>query len=117
MYILFVSAGGVFVAWLLAWAFASLDKIRLNAETRREISKMYSDKNLAKMEYDLAFYDGDLYSRRTRSESAKQVTIEDVFNGGDEEQEEEDELSRFYPIAEAHDKTAVGHYDPESAND
>lgn len=117
MYILFVSAGGVFVVWLLAWAFASLDKLRRNSETRREISRMYGDVNLAKMEYDLAFYDGDLYSRRARSDSAKQVTIEDVFNGGESEQEEEDELSRFNPIGEVRDKTVVGHYDPESAND
>lgn len=117
IYILFVCAGGVFTVLFFALAFESLEHWKRNSHTKRDILKMYGDSNLAKMEYDLAFYDGDLYSRRNRNDSAKQVTIEDMFREDGGDREEEDELTRFYPIAEAGEQVVVGHYDPESADE
>ncbi len=116
LYILFVCAGGVFVVLLLALMLASIEGWRRNSDIRKELSKTYGDKNIAKMEYDIAFYDGDLYARGSRSDSAKQVTFDDVF-GGDEDEGEEDELSRFKPIGETHSNVVVGHYDPETSNE
>ncbi len=115
LYILFVVSGGVFVVLMLALFFFSLEQWKSNSNTRNRIAEMYGDENIAKMEYDLAFYDGDLYSRRARSDSAKQVTFDDVFSGRAEESGEIDELTRFNPIAEAEDKVIVGRYDPETS--
>ncbi len=116
LYILFVSAGGVFLFFLFAFLLMNIENWKHNMRTKRDISKAYNDENLAKMEYDLAFYDGDLYSRRSHAELAKQVTIDDVLSGEADSTEEVDELSRFNPIEEVKDNSVVGLYDPESVN-
>ena len=117
LYIIFVSAGGVFLFFLFAFVLMRIETWKHDLRTKREIYKTYSDKNLAKMEYDLAFYNGDLYSRNAHADLAKQVTIDDVLSGEAESKEEEDELSRFNPIGEVKENVAVGHYNPESVND
>ncbi len=117
LYILFVSAGGVFLFILFAFLLANIETWKHNMKTKRDISKAYSDENLAKMEYDFAFYDGDLYDRKSRNDLAKQVTIDDVLSGEAEDSAELDDLSRFNPIEEVKDNTVVGHYDPESVGD
>ena len=117
LYILFVSAGGVFLVLLFAYFLVGIESLRYKAKTKKNIHKAYNDKNLAKIEYDCAFYDGDLYSREHSSEHAKQVTIDEVLSGEAEGKDEEDELSRFYPIEEVHENVVIGHYDPESVTD
>lgn len=117
LYILFVSAGGVFFVLLFAYTFFGIKSRWYKSKTKRDISKAYNDKNLSKMEYDFAFYNGDLYSRDNHDKLAKQVTIDDVLSGEAESSEEVDELSRFNPIEEVKENVVVGNYDPESIND
>jgi len=117
LYVLFVSAGGVFLFFLFAYILVRIETAKKNMETKRRIFKSYSDKNLAKMEYDFAFYNGDLYSRDSVDDLVKQVTIDDVLSGEADSRQEEDELSRFNPIEEVKENVVVGHYNPESVND
>lgn len=117
IYIVFVAAGGVFVILFFAFVLVNIETWRRGSETKKNIFKAYSDKNLAKMEYDFAFYDGDLYSRESHSDLAQQVTIDDVFSGEAESMEEANELSRFNPIEDVRDNVLVGHYNPEKLDD
>ena len=117
LYILFVSAGGVFLVLLFAYFLVGIDSWRHKVKTKKNIHKAYNDKNLAKIEYDCAFYDGDLYSRDNSNEHAKQVTIDELLSGEAESDDEGDELTRFYPIEEIHENVVVGHFDPESVSD
>ena len=117
LYILFIVAGSVFLFILLAYFAFSIKSWRYRVKLRKDIQKAYNDKNLAKIEYDCAFYDGDLYSREHRSEHAKQVTIDEVLSGEAESEEDWDELSRFNAIEEVQENSVEGHYDPEAVKD
>ena len=117
LYILFIVASGVFLFILFAYFAFSIRSWRYKVKLRRDILKAYNDKDLAKIEYDCAFYDGDLYSREHSSERAKQVTIDEVLSGEAESEEDWDELSRFKPIEEVQEKSVEGPYDPEAVKD
>ena len=116
LYILFVSAGGVFLVLFFALLGVSFRHWSYVRSLKKDILRTYSDKNLAKMEYDFAFYDGES-DHGSHSDSAKQVTIDDVFSGDGEDGDGGDELSRFRPIGEVKDNVVVGNYNPEKSND
>lgn len=111
IYILFICAGAVLLVLFMTFMIVNIETWKHNSQTKKNIHAAYNDKNLAKMEYDFAFYDGDLYGH------AQQVTIDDVFSGSTENGEHVDELSRFKPIKETRDDVVVGNYDPESSSD
>ncbi len=74
-----ISAAGLFALLLLAY-FMNADAAKKNARRKsEELEKAYSDKNLAKMEYDVAVYDDETRKLMDRSRSEAQVTIDDVI--------------------------------------
>ena len=116
-YIVFASAGGVFLLLLIAYLLVSIETWKRKARLRRAILKLYREgKELSKVEYDFAFYDNALHGGDSRAHHAQQVTIDDYVSGETERDDKEDELWRFRPLYDSRESTIVGHYNPEASN-
>ena len=64
---------------LVAAYFMYADKMKKINETKaEELKKAYSDKNLAKMEYDVAVYDEETRKLLTHEKSESQVTMDEI---------------------------------------
>lgn len=116
-YIIFASAGGVFILLLITYLLVSIDRWKRKVRLKRNILKLYREgKELSKVEYDCAFYDNALHGGDSRAHQAKQVTIDDFVGGETEKEDKEDDLWRFRPVYESRESVIVGHYNPESSN-
>ena len=82
IYIVAIAVGGVVLLLFLICVYVIAKKHREQIERRIELEAVYSDPKLAKMEYDIAFYDDDLPRAVTHTED-KQVTIDDVMSDED----------------------------------
>ena len=78
-YILLISAGGVFALLLFIYLIFAIEKAKAAHRSKMNISKAYLPENLQKMEYDVAFYDKNVFSYGYRQEAARQVTIDDIL--------------------------------------
>lgn len=78
IYIVMIFAASLFAVLLLAYIIYACYTKRLNSRKLAELEKAYSDKNLAKMEYDVAVYDEE-----TRNildpKPVTQVTMDEVI--------------------------------------
>lgn len=74
-----ICAGGVFVVLLLSYLVYYFGKRKKLKQKEYELSVAYSDENLTKMEYDLAFYDEEIHKLLRQAEPASQVTIDEVI--------------------------------------
>ncbi len=82
IYIVAIAVGGVVLLLFLICVYVIAKKHREQIERRIELEAVYSDPKLAKMEYDIAFYDDDLPRAVPHTED-KQVTIDDVMSDED----------------------------------
>ncbi len=74
-----ISAGGLFAALLFAYFIYYCSKRKARRRKEYELSVAYSDENLTKMEYDLAFYDEETHKLLRQAEPASQVTIDELI--------------------------------------
>ena len=78
-YIVSIAAGGVFtflfLIWLGVFIYSKVREMQLN----KKIFQMYSDENLAKMEYDFASYDDETARIVAAPHTEGQMTIDDVL--------------------------------------
>ena len=81
-YILLICAGGVFVLLLFIYLIYAIEKLKAEHRNKANIAKAYSPENLSKMEYDVAFYDKNVFHYGYKKEVETQVTIDDIM--GDE---------------------------------
>ena len=79
IFIVAIAVGGVVLLLLLICIYVIAKNHRQAMEKSAELEAVYSDPKLAKMEYDVAFYDDDIL-RSPQSTEDKQVTIEDVMS-------------------------------------
>lgn len=81
-YILLISAGSVFVLLLFIYLIYAIEKAKIEHRNKVNIAKSYSPENLSKMEYDVAFYDKNVFHYGYSRNEEMQVTIDDIL--GDE---------------------------------
>lgn len=110
VYIVSIVTGSVMVALLMICFYVLAKQRRLDELLRAERDAVYSDPHLAKMEYDIAFYDDELPVPRVPGED-KQVTIDDVI-GADEEPLSAGESAIFTKADDGMEEIS-GHYEPE----
>ncbi len=91
VYIVMICSACVFAALLLIY-FLYSDKAKKEAARKQEeLERAYSDKNLAKMEYDVAVYDEE--TRKLMQHGNSQVTMDEVMSDGEESSEDEVHLA------------------------
>lgn len=80
-YILLITGGGVFVLLLFIYLIYAIEKAKAEHRNRTNMLKSYLPENLQKMEYDVAFYDKNVFQYGGNSrEAARQVTIDDLLS-------------------------------------
>ena len=85
-HIVMIIVGALFIVLFVVFLILYLKRKKSEAERKAEMENMFSDKNLAKMDYDCAVYDEEtekLLAQRKQSEG--QMTIDDVMNASTEE--------------------------------
>ena len=109
IFIVAIAVGGVVLLLLLICIYVIAKNHRQAMEKSAELEAVYSDPKLAKMEYDIAFYDDDIL-RSPQSTEDKQVTIEDVMSGDELTAEE----SAIFTKADDGMEEISGSYVPSS---
>ena len=85
-HIVMIIVGALFIVLFVVFLILYFRRKKSEAERKAEMENMFSDKNLAKMDYDCAVYDEEtekLLAQRKQSEG--QMTIDDVINASTEE--------------------------------
>lgn len=78
-YILLICAGGVFALLVFIYVIYAVEKAKAYRRNKDKILKSYLPENLQKMEYDVAFYDKNVFNYGYGSELERQVTIDDIL--------------------------------------
>lgn len=73
-----ICAGGLFIILLFAYILHYINQKKIDKLNRQRLNEAYSDKNITKMEYDLAFYDEETLRLLGRATEG-QVTIDEVL--------------------------------------
>ena len=94
-YILLICAGGVFLALFLIYLIYALETSKAEKRNRVKLEKSYSDGNLKKMEYDVAFYDKNAIKINYTRPVERQVTIDDVLDATTEDKAKQTENALF----------------------
>lgn len=76
--ILFICSGGVLFLMFAWFLVCTIEARKVSANKRATISDYYCEKNLPRIEYDLAFYD-DATLRLLKESMASQVTIDELM--------------------------------------
>lgn len=75
-----IVAAGVFAVMLLICCVIEYKRARTRHMENMQLYKAYSDENLKKMEFDVAFYDKDSLKLDFNSVGDEQVTIDELLN-------------------------------------
>lgn len=79
-YIIIIVVASLFLLLFLINIIVTVRRNKREEKRRQEIEKMYSDKNLATMDYDCAVYDEETEKLiRSKQAADGQITIEDVI--------------------------------------
>ncbi len=116
IYIVAIVVGSVVLFLFAICLLVMIRNHRREIKKREELESVYSDPNLAKMEYDLAVYDEETNARivAMRIKNDTQVTIEDVMENSGKSSKSHydlDEIS-FNKVDDGVEKIS-GHYVPE----
>lgn len=111
IYIIAITVGAVVLALLIICFYVLAKKRRDSIELRLELESVYSDPNLAKMEYDIAFYDDDMPVQPAHAEDT-QVTIDEVMAGADKAPLTAEESAIFTKADDGMEEIS-GHYEPD----
>ena len=84
-YILLICAGGTFLILLLTYLIVAAQRAKADKRNKTLLSYFFNDENLRKMEYDVAFYEKNVFWFNFTRENERQVTIDDLLiqNAGD----------------------------------
>ncbi len=112
VYIVSIIVGAIIFVLLICCFYVLAKRRREEEELRAEQDAVYSDAGIAKMEYDIAFYDDDMPGP-DGSVTDKQVTIDDVLSGKSAHSAGENAI-----FAKADDgmEEISGHYEPDEQN-
>ena len=104
------------VALLMICFYVLAKQRRLDELLRAERDAVYSDPRLAKMEYDIAFYDDDIVRPAAHTEADTQVTIDEVIAGAEVPAHTAEESAIFTKADDGMEEIS-GHYEPEEGAD
>lgn len=79
-YILLICAGGVFLILLFTYILYAAQKSKAEKRNKEKIYNSYLPENLCKMEYDVAFYDKNMFHFNYKRAAERQVTIDDILS-------------------------------------
>ena len=79
-YILLICAGGVLFILLLIYLIVAVQSAKAEKRNKKQIYLSYNPENLCKMEYDVAFYEKNVFWINFAREDERQVTIDDLLN-------------------------------------
>lgn len=111
-YILLICAGGVFALLLFIYLIYAIEKAKANRRNREMIFKSYSPENLQKMEYDVAFYDKNVFSYSYGREAERQVTIDDLLTEEDDNLTQMSEEAVFAQVEDKGVEEIKGNFNP-----
>lgn len=107
-----IVAGGVFAVMLLICCLIEFRRARASIQDKERLQKAYSEDNLKKMEYDVAFYDKSDMKLDFNSIGDEQVTIDEVLNQGKGNSEEDAQKAVFTHFEDNGIKSIKGRYRP-----
>ncbi|MDE7163727.1 MAG: hypothetical protein K2O44_06635 [Clostridia bacterium] len=113
-FILLICAGGVFLSLLLIYSLVALERSKSEKKNREKLHKSYSDENLRKMEYDVAYYDKNSFRFTTSRETERQVTIDDLLVENSDGAIKTSDAAVFTQIEDEGAEEIVGTYKPEN---
>ncbi len=118
MYVVLICAGGVFALFFIFYLIYAIESYKIRTRNEIALKDAYSEKNLTKMEYDVAFYDGDTYETLYGGNVNRQVTIDEVLseNQRDEESVSKAQRAIFTQVEDEGSKNIIGTYNPETSN-
>lgn len=113
--ILLICAGSLFVLLLIIYIIVAIRKREKNIEEEVMLEAAYADKNLAKMEYDIAFYDVDMFDNQPQEPVRQQMTFDDIqTEQQDDESEQAAEEAIFTRVDDEGVEEITGTYNPEN---
>ncbi len=78
-HVLLICAGSIFLLLLVVYLIIALEQGKINRRNHEILLKSYSKENLRKMEYDVAFYEKNVFLPKFNNEDERQVTVDDVL--------------------------------------
>lgn len=111
-YILLICAGGVFVLLVFIELLYAIEKAKINKRNKEKILKSYLPENLQKMEYDVAFYDKDVFNYGYSREAERQVTIDDILSDGEDSVTQIAEEAVFSQVEDSGVEQIKGKFNP-----
>lgn len=116
VYIIAITVCAIIFVLLIACFYVLATRRKEEERQRAELEAVYSDPKLAKMEYDIAFYDDDIARPAAHGECDTQVTIDDVMSGTDGNSYSAEESAIFTKADDGMEEIS-GHYEPEEGTD
>lgn len=113
-YILLISAGGVFLLLLFIYLLVAFERYKKNKAERQKLQESYSDENLSKMEYDVAYYDKKSFKLNYNTETERQVTIDDLIAEESSELDDSAEKAIFAQVEDEGVEEIKGTYKPSN---
>ena len=113
-YILLICAGGVFLMLLLIYSLVALERYKSEKKNKEKLHKSYSDENLRKMEYDVAYYDKNSFRFNNNRETERQVTIDDLLVESGDDSIKTSDAAVFTQIEDVGVEEIVGTFTPEN---
>ncbi len=111
VYIIMIVAGGVFLLLLLIYVLYAIELNKIRKKLKNSLIRAYSDKNLAKMEYDIAVYDEETNRRLNGTANTEsQMTIEEVIAKRTPSEEEQENEAKFEKIGAEGVEEITGNY-------
>ncbi len=110
VYIVSIVLCAIMLILLIICFYVIAKRHREEEDRQAELEAVYSDPKLAKMEYDIAFYDDD--SLRPAAREDRQVTMEEVLGGEEQKSFNAGENAIFTKVDDGMEEIS-GHYEPE----
>ncbi len=83
-----IGAGSLFALLFIIYIISSYRRRNRRREEKRMLDKAYCNGDIAKMEYDIAFYEGDEIESKAKDGSAQQMTIDDIQDASKSSEDE-----------------------------
>ncbi len=107
-YIVAIVTGGIFFIAALVYVCSALRRRHRDKLKKIEEYRVYSDPNLVRMDYDMAYYDAETEQRlKALSEGDTQMSMDDVLASAAAAQ-----VAAFTRIEAADDGEITGNYKP-----
>ncbi|MDE7086628.1 MAG: hypothetical protein K2O67_00360 [Clostridia bacterium] len=110
--ILLVSAGGLFLLFLLVYMIVAINVRKRRKHEQQLLMKTYNEENLHKMEYDVAFYEGEAFRIFQAGNTARQMTIDEILNDDDKTLEQMTQRAIFSQMEDNDGEIIKGTYNP-----